>query len=57
MSFGHHSGLLRRSAVEINSEKCGVEVVVGNGWVPAVGGEHGGVEFLVDEVEPGGRSL
>ena len=27
---------------------------IAHGWIPAVGGEDGGVEFAVGEVEPGG---
>ncbi len=36
----------------IQGEKGGEEVGVGHGGVPAVGGEDGGVELLVREVEP-----
>ena len=41
-------------AFEVEGEEGGEEVVVGHRWVPAVGGEDGGVEFFVGEGEPGG---
>jgi hypothetical protein len=45
---------IRGRAFKIKREKCGEEVVVGDGGVPAVGGEDGGVESFVGQVEPGG---
>ena len=48
------SWCLRCGAFEVEGEECGEEVVVGDGGVPAVGGEDGGVEFFVGQVEPGG---
>jgi hypothetical protein len=41
-------------AVEVEGEESGEEIVVGHVGVPAVGGEDGGVEFFVGQVEPGG---
>jgi hypothetical protein len=41
--------------LEVEGEESSEEVVVRHWEVPAIGGEDGGVEFLVGEVEPGGR--
>src|SRR4029077_16848732 len=47
-------GSFRRGAFEVECEEFLEKLVVGQGGVPAVGGEDGGVEAAVGEVEPGG---
>ena len=43
-----------RRAFQIQGEEVFEELVVGEGGVPVVGGEDGGVEAAVGQVEPGG---
>jgi hypothetical protein len=37
----------------MEGEECGQEGIIGDGGVPAIGGEDGGAEFLAGQAEPG----
>src|SRR4029077_10944836 len=50
-------GSLARRAFEDEREEVFEELVVGQGFFPAVGGEDGGVEAAVGEVEPSGTLI